>query len=49
MVDDEALRSRLGGAGHALARAKFDADRNGHALLGLISAAARTTDGRRAA
>jgi glycosyltransferase involved in cell wall biosynthesis len=49
IVDDTALRSRLGGAGHALARAKFDAERNGHALLSLIAAAARSTDGRRAA
>jgi glycosyltransferase involved in cell wall biosynthesis len=41
IVDDEGLRTRLGRAGHALARAKFDAERNGKALLALIDSVAR--------
>ncbi len=49
MVDDDALRSRYGGAGHALARAKFDAERNCQLLIQLIASVARPTAGRRAA
>jgi glycosyltransferase involved in cell wall biosynthesis len=45
LVDDAALRSRLGGAGHALARAKFDAERNGQAILDLIAQSAQQADG----
>lgn len=40
VVDDEALRGRLGRAGHALARAKFDADRNNRVLLELLASVA---------
>jgi len=49
MVDDDALRSRYGGAGHALARAKFDAERNGQLLIQLIASVARPDEGRQAA
>jgi glycosyltransferase involved in cell wall biosynthesis len=40
LVDDTALRQRLGQAGHALARAKFDAERNNRAILDLIATVA---------
>jgi glycosyltransferase involved in cell wall biosynthesis len=43
LVDDEALRGRLGRAGHALARAKFDADRNNRVILDLLASVARPT------
>ncbi len=43
LVDDEALRGRLGRAGHALARAKFDADRNNRVILELLASVARRT------
>jgi glycosyltransferase involved in cell wall biosynthesis len=49
MVDDEALRWRYGGAGHALARAKFDAERNGQLLIQLVASVAGPAAGRRAA
>jgi glycosyltransferase involved in cell wall biosynthesis len=49
IVDDEALRTRLGRAGHALARAKFDSERNGRALLELIESVARPSAERRIA
>ena len=49
MVDDDALRSRYGNAGHALARAKFDADRNCQLLIQLIASVTRAGAGRRAA
>jgi glycosyltransferase involved in cell wall biosynthesis len=41
LVDDEALRWRLGDGAHALARVKFDADRNNEVLLDLLTAVAR--------
>jgi glycosyltransferase involved in cell wall biosynthesis len=41
LVEDEALRSRFGSAGHALARQKFDAERNNEAILALLKAVAR--------
>jgi len=37
MVDDDLLRARLGSAGHALARAKFDAERNDQAVVDIIA------------
>jgi glycosyltransferase involved in cell wall biosynthesis len=37
LVDDAPRRQRMGRAGHALARAKFDARRNNQALLDLIA------------
>jgi glycosyltransferase involved in cell wall biosynthesis len=36
LVDDDELRTRLGLAGHALAKAKFDADENNRAILDLL-------------
>jgi len=36
LVDDSARRDSMGSVGHALARAKFDAQRNNSALLDLV-------------
>jgi len=36
IVDDEALRSRLGAAASSIARSRFDAERNGQQLLDLL-------------
>ena len=47
-VDDESLRLRYGAAGHALARARFDAERNGQLIIDLLCSIARPAD-RRAA
>lgn len=50
LVDDADLRRRMGRAAHELAREKFDADRNGRALLDvLLEAAARGRSPRRVA
>ena len=49
LVDDRSLRQRLGSAGHALARAKFDARRNNQAILDLIVETAATKAARRVA
>ena len=46
IVDDEALRLRLGRAAYALARARFDAERNGQRLFDLIASVARPTQSR---
>jgi glycosyltransferase involved in cell wall biosynthesis len=46
LVDDADLRRRLGRAGNALARAKFDARRNNNAIAALVAAAARPADAR---
>ena len=42
LVDDADLRRRMGRAGHALARQKFDAHANNRALLGLLAELAQT-------
>jgi hypothetical protein len=50
LIDDPALRWRLGRAGHALARRAFDAEQNNRALLGLVADVARAgREARRAA
>lgn len=41
LVDDVSIRARLGRGAHALARAKFDADRNNRAILELAGSVAR--------
>jgi glycosyltransferase involved in cell wall biosynthesis len=41
LVDDGAMRRRLGGAGHLIARAKFDAGRNNAAIIDLVASMAR--------
>ena len=41
VVDDEPRRLRLGLAGHALARAKFDAERNGQRIVDILRSIAR--------
>lgn len=43
LVDDDSLRRRLGRAGHALARSKFDAERNNRAICELVASSARQT------
>jgi hypothetical protein len=40
LVGDASLRQRMGREGHALAQRKFHAQRNNHALLELVAAAA---------
>ncbi|MGE3268754.1 MAG: glycosyltransferase family 4 protein [Chloroflexota bacterium] len=40
LIEDAAIRRRMGLAGYALAREKFDASRNGRALLDIIIEAA---------
>jgi glycosyltransferase involved in cell wall biosynthesis len=42
VVADAELRRRMGRAGHALARNKFDAQRNNRALLGLVAEVGRS-------
>lgn len=49
LVGDAQLRRRMGQAGQALARQKFDAGRNGRALLDLVVEAARAGRGPRRA
>jgi glycosyltransferase involved in cell wall biosynthesis len=49
LVDDDDLRARLGRAAHALAVAKFDADRNNGAILELIASITRPGNRRRVA
>jgi glycosyltransferase involved in cell wall biosynthesis len=46
LVDDEAMRRRLGRAGHELARAKFDAGRNNAAIFDLVASLARRPEQR---
>lgn len=41
IVDDEARRIRLGRAAYALARAKFDAERNGQRIVDIVRSIAR--------
>jgi glycosyltransferase involved in cell wall biosynthesis len=41
LVDDEGLRARLGLAGHALAKLKFDAEENNRAVIDLLVSIAR--------
>jgi glycosyltransferase involved in cell wall biosynthesis len=41
LVDDEGLRARLGLAGHALAKLKFDAEENNRAIIDLLVSIAR--------
>jgi glycosyltransferase involved in cell wall biosynthesis len=49
IVDDGALRARLGEAGHALATAKFDAERNDQRIVELVARIARPEIERRVA
>ncbi|MBI4494748.1 MAG: glycosyltransferase family 4 protein [Chloroflexi bacterium] len=49
LVGDAQLRQRMGRAGHALARHKFDAQANNHALLDLVAEAALAGRGSRRA
>ncbi|HEY6202679.1 MAG TPA: glycosyltransferase family 4 protein [Candidatus Limnocylindria bacterium] len=41
LVEDKALRTRFGRAGHALARQRFDAERNNQAILDILASVAR--------
>ncbi len=49
LVNDEFLRARLGNAAHALAVARFDAERNDQLLVELVARVARPLDARRVA
>jgi glycosyltransferase involved in cell wall biosynthesis len=49
IVDDQALRVRLGSAAHAIALEKFDAEKNDQGIIDLLAGIAQPADQRRAA
>jgi glycosyltransferase involved in cell wall biosynthesis len=49
IVDDEALRARLGGRAHEVARELFDAEKNDERIVDLVGQIARPMDQRRVA
>jgi glycosyltransferase involved in cell wall biosynthesis len=49
MIDDEALRARLGYSAHAIARRRFDAEANDQKIVDLVAQVARPVDHRRVA
>jgi glycosyltransferase involved in cell wall biosynthesis len=49
LVDDEALRARLGASAHVIARRMFDAETNNQRIVDLLAQVARPVDQRRVA